>query len=85
MTTFEQAPLERALLEPVTLDPATGDDAATDAQLRLIEGGRNERDWVLDARTKRHGRYGIAQVRATLRRATPPRPLEHPGADPVAC
>lgn len=60
--------------------------AAPATQLRLIVGGREltsspaERDWVLDERTRMVGRYGISQVRATLRQH---RPLE--ASDSLAC
>ncbi len=60
--------------------------AAPATQLRLIVGGREltsspaERDWVLDERTRMVGRYGISQVRATLRQH---RPVE--ASDSLAC
>jgi hypothetical protein len=34
-------------------------------------------DWVLDARTRRLGKEGIAKVREALRRAHPPEPRRH--------
>lgn len=51
-------------------------------QLRLVVGGHElavapaERDWVLDERTRMVGRYGVSQVRATLRRHRPPEATE---------
>ncbi len=46
-------------------------------QLRLLPGGARRPDWVLDERTRRLGREGVAQAREILRRATPPAP-KHP-------
>jgi hypothetical protein len=45
-------------------------------QLRLL-GTRVSRrpDWTLDDETRQIGRNGIATVRETLRRATPPEPI----------
>jgi hypothetical protein len=47
-------------------------------QLRLLAGshapGRPAR-WVLDERTRRIGRAGVAEIRETLRRAQPPEPV----------
>jgi hypothetical protein len=46
-----------------------------------LAGGRDlaadvERDWVLDERTRRLGRYGVLQLRATLRQHRPVQPLD---------
>jgi hypothetical protein len=51
-------------------------------QLVLLQGGGGptDRDWLLDERTRRAGRYGILRVRETMRRLTPPQPVEHPSA-----
>ncbi len=50
-------------------------EATVGSQLRLVVGGReiaaSARDWVLDDRTRMVGRYGISQVRATLRQHRP--------------
>lgn len=46
-------------------------------QLRLISTPRNHPsrpDWRLSERTRRIGRQGIAEIRATLERARPPVP-----------
>jgi len=52
-----------------------------DAQLRLLPGGERRRgDWVLDERTRRLGRHGVATARETLRRAQPPEPVQSPAA-----
>ncbi len=61
------------------------DEPTPGTQLRLVVGGRDiaapaERDWILDDRTRILGRYGISQVRATLRQH---RPLE--ATDSLAC
>ncbi len=58
-----------------TSTPDNAIDGAS-TQLRLVVGGRDlvavvDRDWVLDERTRVIGRYGIAQVRATLRQHRP--------------
>jgi hypothetical protein len=55
--------------------------ASAPVQLRLLAGGRDlaadvERDWVLDERTRRLGRYGVLQLRATLRQHRPVQPLD---------
>ena len=43
-------------------------------QLRLLD--REDRpDWVLDPKTRRVGRAGVAEAREILRRAQPPDPL----------
>jgi hypothetical protein len=44
------------------------------AQLRLLPGGtsKTEPDWVLDERTRKVGRQGVAQAREILRRVAPP-------------
>ena len=42
-------------------------------QLRLLSGGTALRpDWVLDERTRKVGRQGVAQAREILRRIAPP-------------
>jgi hypothetical protein len=41
-------------------------------QLRLLPGGSVRPDWVLDERTRKVGRQGVAQARETLRRVAPP-------------
>ena len=41
-------------------------------QLRLLPGGTARPDWVLDERTRRVGRQGVAQAREILRRVAPP-------------
>ena len=42
-------------------------------QLRLLPGGTaTTHDWVLDERTRRVGRQGVAQAREILRRVAPP-------------
>ena len=41
-------------------------------QLRLLPGGSVRPDWVLDERTRKVGRQGVAQAREILRRAAPP-------------
>ena len=41
-------------------------------QLRLLPGGTTRPDWVLDERTRKVGRQGVAQAREILRRVAPP-------------
>ena len=41
-------------------------------QLRLLPGGTARPDWVLDERTRRVGRQGVAQALEVLRRVAPP-------------
>jgi hypothetical protein len=41
-------------------------------QLRLLPGGTAEPDWVLDERTRRVGRQGVALAREILRSVAPP-------------
>jgi hypothetical protein len=41
-------------------------------QLRLLTGGTVRPDWVLDERTRKVGRQGVAQAREILRRVAPP-------------
>ena len=41
-------------------------------QLRLLPGGTARPDWVLDERTRKVGRQGVAQAREILRRVAPP-------------
>jgi hypothetical protein len=44
----------------------------------LASGGREQVQaaWVLDERTRRIGRAGVAQIRETLRHAQPPQPVQ---------
>ena len=52
---------------------ATTPTASTRAvQLRLLPGGASTPDWVLDERTRKLGRHGVAQAREILRRTAPP-------------
>jgi len=53
---------------------ATTRTASTRAvQLRLLPGGASTPpDWVLDERTRKLGRHGVAQAREILRRTAPP-------------
>jgi hypothetical protein len=44
-------------------------------QLRLLGNARRP-DWVLDSKTRRVGRAGVAEAREVLRRARPPQPGE---------
>jgi hypothetical protein len=44
-------------------------------QLRLLPGGSVPPDWVLDERTRKVGRQGVAQAREILRRVAPPVPV----------
>jgi hypothetical protein len=60
---------------PETAETAETAETGTTVQLTLISGdrGRGVRpDWVLDARTRRLGRMGVAAAREALRQATPP-------------
>ena len=43
-------------------------------QLRLLPGGGEQQhpDWVLDERTRKVGRQGVAQAREILRKVAPP-------------
>lgn len=41
-------------------------------QLRLLPGGTGGPDWVLDERTRKVGRQGVAQALEVLRRVAPP-------------
>ena len=41
-------------------------------QLRLLPGRTTHPDWVLDERTRKVGRQGVAQAREILRRTSPP-------------
>lgn len=43
-------------------------------QLRLL-GSDDRPDWVLDSKTRRVGRAGVAEAREVLRRARPPEPV----------
>jgi hypothetical protein len=45
-------------------------------QLRLLPGGSQRPDWVLDERTRLVGRQGIAKARETLRQSQPPAPKQ---------
>jgi hypothetical protein len=70
-------------MSSATTRPATPPTSLPVGQLRLLQGGRAEpvdRDWLLDERTRRTGRYGVLQVRETLRHLTPPQPIERPSA-----
>jgi hypothetical protein len=74
--------MENLLMTKATLDTEAPSPAA---QLRLVVGGREiaavaDRDWILDERTRTLGRYGIAQIRATLLQH---RPIE--SGDSIAC
>jgi hypothetical protein len=42
----------------------------------LLTGAKERPEWVLDDRTRRIGRAGVATVRETLRRAQPPQPFQ---------
>jgi len=50
-----------------------------DSQLRLLPGTSvsGHPDWELDERTRKVGRFGVAQAREALRRAKAPEP-KHP-------
>jgi len=50
------------------------------AQLRLLPGGERRHDWLLDERTRRVGRRGVAEAREVLRNARPPEPVASPAA-----
>jgi len=55
-------------------EPAARSGVAA-VQLRLLTGGQAETehpDWVLDERTRKVGRQGVAQAREILRRVAPP-------------
>ncbi len=45
-------------------------------QLRLLQGGAERPDWLLDDRTRTLGRKGIADAREVLRNARPPQPKQ---------
>jgi hypothetical protein len=48
-------------------------------QLRLLAGGEQTHrrpDWLLDERTRRAGRRGVAEAREILRQARPPEPKQ---------
>ena len=48
-------------------------------QLRLLPGREQadrRPDWLLDERTRRAGRRGVAEAREILRRARPPEPKQ---------
>jgi hypothetical protein len=48
-------------------------------QLRLLPGrehGDRRPDWLLDERTRRAGRRGVAEAREILRQARPPEPKQ---------
>lgn len=58
--------------------PEVAETAEAGGQLRLLQGGAAtpvERDWLLDERTRCTGRFGVQQVRETLRHRTPPQPI----------
>jgi len=66
--------------DPTAATAATGEphDVEAGGQLRLLQGGAArpiERDWLLDERTRRNGRFGVQQIRETLRHRTPPQPI----------
>ena len=46
--------------------------APDSVQLRLLPGGTTEPDWMLDDRTRKVGREGVAHAREILRRVAPP-------------
>ncbi len=56
------------------------------AQLQLLDGGNRQslssandqshNDWMLDERTRRVGREGVAQAKAILQRVSPPVPVD---------
>ena len=52
-----------------------GSTRAGAVQLRLLPGGSVPPDWVLDERTRKVGRQGVAQAREILRRVAPPVPV----------
>jgi hypothetical protein len=56
------------------IQPDEGTSTEGDTQLRLLPGRVGRTDWVLDERTRRAGRAGVAQAREVLRRARPPQP-----------
>ncbi len=51
-------------------------DTGETTQLRLLNGGAERRDWVLDERTRSVGRRGVAEAREVLRNARPPEPKQ---------
>jgi hypothetical protein len=55
-------------------EQSTRSGAEPVVQLRLLTGGQAEEhpDWVLDERTRKVGRQGVAQAREILRRVAPP-------------
>ena len=55
----------------VKLETRTVSSSGT-VQLRLLPGGTNEPDWMLDDRTRKVGRQGVAHAREILRRVAPP-------------
>lgn len=57
--------------QPNKRGPVTDPDGQ---QLRLLAGGSKRPDWVLDERTRKAGRQGLAGARETLRHARPPEP-----------
>jgi len=48
-------------------------------QLRLLQGGTAEPDWMLDDRTRTVGRQGVAHAREILRRVAPPQAVRRAG------
>jgi len=57
--------VKTAVKTAVTANPDT-------VQLRLLPGGTTEPDWMLDDRTRKVGRQGVAHAREILRRVAPP-------------
>ena len=45
-------------------------------QLRLLPSRERGREWLLDERTRRAGRRGVAEAREILREARPPEPKQ---------
>ena len=60
----------------MTTDTMYRSGADPAVQLRLLTGGgqgeQEHPDWVLDERTRKVGRQGVAQAREILRRVAPP-------------
>ena len=50
--------------------------APRDTQLQLLPRPAGRTDWVLDERTRRVGRQGVAEARAILRSRRPPQPRD---------
>lgn len=58
--------------EPATKPALVTANTSAAVQLRLLPGGTTEPDWVLDERTRKVGRQGVAHAREILRRVAPP-------------